>query len=81
MVVQGPQDDEGLRGLDGYEQMLNTFAENAKTLAVMGTARRADGTCSRCLGGAATLVPAVAPSKLWGGEALLAFRFLLGCSL
>jgi hypothetical protein len=29
-MVQGPQDDEGLRGLDGYEQMLNTFAENAK---------------------------------------------------
>ena len=30
MMVQGPQDDEGLRGLDGYEQMLNTFAENAR---------------------------------------------------
>jgi hypothetical protein len=30
MLVQGPQDDEGLQGLDGYEQMLNTFAENAR---------------------------------------------------
>ena len=30
MLVQRPQDDEGLRGLDGYEQMLNTFAENAR---------------------------------------------------
>ena len=30
MLVQGPQDDEALRGLDGYEQMLNTFAENVK---------------------------------------------------
>jgi len=29
-MVQGPQVDEGLRGLDAYEQMLNTFAENAK---------------------------------------------------
>ncbi len=30
MLVQGPQDDEALGGLDGYEQMLNIFAENAK---------------------------------------------------
>jgi hypothetical protein len=29
-MVQGPQDDEALRGLDGYEQMLNIFAENAR---------------------------------------------------
>jgi hypothetical protein len=29
--MQGPRDDEGLRGLDGYEQMLETFVENAKT--------------------------------------------------
>ena len=29
--MQGPQDDEALRGLDSYEQMVNTFAENAKT--------------------------------------------------
>ena len=28
--MQGPQDDEALRGMDGYEQMVNTFAENAK---------------------------------------------------
>jgi hypothetical protein len=30
MLVQGPQDDEALRGLDGYEQMVNTFAESAR---------------------------------------------------
>jgi len=29
-LVPGSQDNEGLVGLDGYEQMLNTFAENAK---------------------------------------------------
>ena len=28
--MQGPQDYEALRGLDGYEQMLNIFAENAR---------------------------------------------------
>lgn len=28
--MQGPRRDEALRGLDGYEQMVNTFAENAK---------------------------------------------------
>ena len=27
--MQGPQDDEALRGLDGYDQMVNTFAQNA----------------------------------------------------
>ncbi len=30
MLVQGPQDNEGLRGLDAYEQVLNTFAESAR---------------------------------------------------
>ena len=29
--MQGPWSDEALQGLDGYEQMVNTFAENAKT--------------------------------------------------
>ena len=28
--MQGPRDNEALRGIDGYEQMLNTFAENAR---------------------------------------------------
>ena len=28
--MQGPRGDEALQGLDGYEQMMNTFAENAK---------------------------------------------------
>jgi hypothetical protein len=29
--MQGrPRADEALRGLDGYEQMVNTFAQNAK---------------------------------------------------
>ena len=28
--MQVPQDDEALRGLDSYEQMLNSFAENAR---------------------------------------------------
>jgi hypothetical protein len=28
--MQGPWGDEPLRGLDGYEQMVNTFAQNAK---------------------------------------------------
>ena len=29
--MQGPRGDETLRGLDGYEQMVDTFAQNAKT--------------------------------------------------
>ncbi len=29
--MQGPQGDEALAGLDTYEQMLNTFAQQAKT--------------------------------------------------
>ncbi len=29
--MQGPRGDEALQGLDGYEQMVNTFAEQAKT--------------------------------------------------
>ena len=28
--MQGPRGDEALQGLDGYEQMVNTFAEQAK---------------------------------------------------
>jgi hypothetical protein len=30
MVMQVPGNDEALQGLDGYEQMVNTFAEQAK---------------------------------------------------
>jgi hypothetical protein len=30
MPMQGPIGDEALQGLDGYEQMVNTFAQNAK---------------------------------------------------
>ena len=30
MLMQGPREDETLRGLDTYEQMLDTFAEQAK---------------------------------------------------
>ena len=26
-----PRNDQAVRGLDGYEQMVDTFAENAKT--------------------------------------------------
>ena len=28
--MQGPRGDEVLQGLDGYEQMVNTFADQAK---------------------------------------------------
>ena len=28
--MQGPHSDEALRGLEGYEQMVETFAQNAK---------------------------------------------------
>ena len=28
--MQGPRGDEALQGLDGYEQMVNTFADQAK---------------------------------------------------
>jgi hypothetical protein len=28
--MQGPRNAEALQGLDDYEQMVNTFAENAK---------------------------------------------------
>ena len=30
-MQEGPRVDEPLQGLDGYEQMVNTFAEQAKT--------------------------------------------------
>ena len=30
MAMQGPQGDEGYQGLDGYERMVDTFAEHAK---------------------------------------------------
>ena len=30
MLMQGPREDETLRGLDTYEQMVDTFAEQAK---------------------------------------------------
>jgi len=30
MSMQEPRGDEALRGLDGYEQLVNTFAEQAK---------------------------------------------------
>ena len=29
--MQGPRGDEALQGLDNYEQMVDTFAEQAKT--------------------------------------------------
>jgi hypothetical protein len=29
-MQEGPQGDEPLQGIDGYEQMVNTFAEQAK---------------------------------------------------
>ena len=29
--MPGPRNAEGIPGLDSYEQMLNTFAQNAKT--------------------------------------------------
>ncbi len=29
-MQQGPRGDEALQGVDGYEQMVNTFAEQAK---------------------------------------------------
>ena len=29
--MQGLRDDEGLRGLDGYERILETLVQNAKT--------------------------------------------------
>ena len=29
-MQEGPQGDEPIQGLDGYEQMVNTFAEQAK---------------------------------------------------
>lgn len=29
--MQGPRGDEALQAMDGYEQMVNTFAEQAKT--------------------------------------------------
>jgi hypothetical protein len=30
MSMQGPRGDEAFQGVEGYEQMLDTFAENAK---------------------------------------------------
>jgi hypothetical protein len=29
-MQEGPRDEEALRGLDAYEQMVNTFAEQAR---------------------------------------------------
>jgi hypothetical protein len=70
MLVQRPQDNEALRGIDGYEQMVNTFAKNAKAYWRLWGPRRGD------LGGAAMFVPAVATAKLWRGQSSLAFRLL-----
>jgi hypothetical protein len=70
MLVQRPQDNEALRGIDGYEQMVNTFAKNAKAYWRLWGPRRGD------LGGAAMLVPAVAAAKSWRGQSFLAFRLL-----
>jgi hypothetical protein len=30
MAMQGPRGDEAIQGLDGYEQMVDNFAEHAK---------------------------------------------------
>jgi len=30
MAMQGPRGDEAIRGLNGYEQMVDNFAEQAK---------------------------------------------------
>src|SRR5215212_11415768 len=70
MLVQRPQGNEALRGIDGYEQMVNTFAKNAKAYWRLWGPRRGD------LGGAAMFVPAVATAKLWRGQSSLAFRLL-----
>src|SRR5215212_7114099 len=65
MLVQRPQGNEALRGIDGYEQMVNTFAKNAKAYWRLWGPRRGD------LGGAAMLVPVVATAKLWRGQSSL----------
>jgi hypothetical protein len=36
MLVQRPQDNEALRGIDGYEQMVNTFAKTRRLIGDCG---------------------------------------------
>ena len=62
MEMQGPRGDEALQGLDGYEQMVDTFAEQAKAYwRLWGP--RANGPWHRRLGGDATRVRSVAAPK------------------
>ncbi len=59
--MQGPRGDEALAGLDRYEQMLNTFAEQAKGLLEdVEPARRTDDPRYRCLDWDATCAATVA---------------------
>ena len=43
--MQGPQWEAGLQGLDQYEQMVNTFVDQAKASSegLLGAAGRTDG--------------------------------------
>ena len=36
MLVQRPQDNEALRGIDDYEQMVNTFAKTRRLIGDCG---------------------------------------------
>jgi hypothetical protein len=54
-MVQRPRGEEVLRGLDGYERMVDTFAQNARAYwGCVGSAGRTDGSRRRGLGGDAT---------------------------
>ena len=66
--MQGPRADEALQGLDGYEQMVDIFAEQASLIGSVGPARRACGSCGRGLGASATLVRRMAAPKSCTGE-------------
>ena len=65
MLVQRPQGNEALRGIDGYEQMVNTFAKNAKAIGDCGAASWRPGRSSNartCSGYGKIMERAVVPS-------------------
>ena len=60
-MQEGPQPGgEALQGLDAYEQMVDSFAEQEDFLVVVGAYRRPDGSRHRGLGANATRLHPVA---------------------
>src|SRR5215217_5173924 len=67
--MQGPRSEEALRGLDGYEQLVNTFTEQAKAYWRLWGALGEP----MVLGGDATRLPSVVAPNIWGGQTALTY--------